>query len=325
MSLKLSLEIWARRGCRMLPLNDGSESLLHPSREGESSRLKAPLCPDWRNRATRFLPLLRSWSKKTSAFGLLTGEKFEGGYLYVVDCDISAGVDGVSRFLRMARSMGHGNIEETFSVTTPSGGRHFWFVSDRPLKNTGGKLGMGIDTRGLGGYVGMPGSGLFLDGKFCEYAVLRHFADVLPLPSWIEEAVSRPGRAPEKEFFTGGLEMLPEPTPLAYRTIMECLSRICNAPEGQRNSVLYTQSQRLARFSPRYISIGGMIENCVENGCLTGLHRREVVDTVHSAFHSGVASMKVFFSDDPDYEKFTGIRPFSRQNENEEMKIETGL
>lgn len=48
-------------------------------------------------------------------------------------------------------------LTETFSVTTPTGGKHLYYRSSQG-KNTVGALGPGIDTRAEGGYVVAPGS-----------------------------------------------------------------------------------------------------------------------------------------------------------------------
>lgn len=49
-------------------------------------------------------------------------------------------------------------LTPTMEVSTPSGGTHYYFENTFGLGCTTGKLGHGIDTRGIGGYVVAPGS-----------------------------------------------------------------------------------------------------------------------------------------------------------------------
>ena len=52
------------------------------------------------------------------------------------------------------------NPPPTLVAKTPSGGKHFWFQTPIPLKNTTSSLASGIDTRGENGYAVLPPSSL---------------------------------------------------------------------------------------------------------------------------------------------------------------------
>jgi len=74
----------------------------------------------------------------------------------VVDVDNKKGKSGDGALL--AWQLDNEDLPDTFTVETPSGGRHLYFWADRPVPNSAGKLGVGIDVRGRGGYVVAPGS-----------------------------------------------------------------------------------------------------------------------------------------------------------------------
>ena len=104
--------------------------------------------------------------------------------LVVVDVD-EHGVSGTGTLRELCQE--HGPFPATFTVTTPSGGRHYYFRGQG--RSSVGALGPGIDTRGKGGYVVAPGS--VVDG------VTYHIEDdspPAPLPPWIEEALRQSER-----------------------------------------------------------------------------------------------------------------------------------
>jgi hypothetical protein len=52
----------------------------------------------------------------------------------------------------------HGELPPTLSALSPSGGEHFYFLWVDGIKNTAGKLGPDLDTRGQNGYIIAPPS-----------------------------------------------------------------------------------------------------------------------------------------------------------------------
>ena len=99
-------------------------------------------------------------------YGIATGA--DAGNLFVIDCDVddSKGEDGISTLRAWEAS--HGELPEGPVVTTPRGGMHLYFWSDRPVQcSTNAELG--VDVRGDGGYVVGPGS--VLDNGCYEWDV----------------------------------------------------------------------------------------------------------------------------------------------------------
>lgn len=93
------------------------------------------------------------WTRYPNAnIGIATGNG-----LTVIDVDTIAshGVDGENSML--VYQIQNGFINETLEVTTPTGGKHYYYLTDNEYSNKAGIL-PGVDVRGLGGYVVGPGS-----------------------------------------------------------------------------------------------------------------------------------------------------------------------
>lgn len=107
-----------------------------------------------------------------------------------LDLDVHGDDDGPAVLAAQADQLGE-EVPETFTVATPSGGRHLYFrvSADCTIGSiSGGRtpLGPGIDVRGpgrrSGGYLVGPGS--VVGGN--PYAIKRDLP-VAPLPAWITE------------------------------------------------------------------------------------------------------------------------------------------
>lgn len=81
----------------------------------------------------------------------------------------------------------HGSTE-TYTVTTPSGGRHLYYEGS--VRPTTGKLAEKIDTRGVGSYALLPPS--VINGK--SY-VVSDDRELAPMPEWVVTAL---GASPQK-------------------------------------------------------------------------------------------------------------------------------
>lgn len=95
------------------------------------------------------------WTRYPNAnIGIATGNG-----LTVIDVDTIAshGVDGENSML--VYQIQNGFINETLEVTTPTGGKHYYYLTDNEYSNKAGIL-PGVDVRGLGGYVVGPGSAI---------------------------------------------------------------------------------------------------------------------------------------------------------------------
>src|SRR3546814_7588162 len=76
----------------------------------------------------------------------------------VVELDMKKGKDG--RLSLAMLELEHGPLATTFTVVTPTLGRHLYFATATPVRGSVEHVGKGIDIRGVGGYVVGPGSSI---------------------------------------------------------------------------------------------------------------------------------------------------------------------
>ena len=112
--------------------------------------------------ATTDEKIISSWDAEN--FGIPTGDI---SAIFVFDCDIKTGVDGLSGFLKILKLNSLDEYIKKYSdaliIKTGSGGYHFYYGIpvglDHNLRNTININSIqGLDVRGNGGYVVSPGS-----------------------------------------------------------------------------------------------------------------------------------------------------------------------
>jgi hypothetical protein len=148
-------------------------------------------------------------------------------------------------------------------ASTPSGGGHLYF---RPppgveIRNSAGKLGPGLDVRGVGGYVVAPPS--VIDGKAYRWDITEP-AKVLP-EAWAETMTVAVRKAPEGR--------LPIAEHTDRRTRRYCVvaneracKDLCGKPLGGRN-------EAILRYGT---SMGGLVHT-------GGITEQEIIDGMHWA------------------------------------------
>jgi hypothetical protein len=110
-----------------------------------------------------------------------------GNGLLVLDVDYLHG--GGDSLYELERS--YGDLPRTVSVTTGTGGQHYYFRTDEKLGCSVGTLGPGLDTRGDGGYVVAPPS---LHPDTGRSYVWDNAPDDIPLarlPGWLAALLKR--------------------------------------------------------------------------------------------------------------------------------------
>jgi hypothetical protein len=155
---------------------------------------KTPAVRDWEHAATTDPAAITAWWRaRPYNIGIATGPS----QLLVVDLDTArgaappprwAGAHGGGHVLRLLTGQaGQPYPDDTLVVTTPSGGQHLYFrmPTGTGLRNTAGRLGWKIDTRGHGGFVVAAGS-IRRDGR---YRITRH-REIAPLPAWLTRALT---------------------------------------------------------------------------------------------------------------------------------------
>ncbi|WP_169740028.1 bifunctional DNA primase/polymerase [Actinospica robiniae] len=184
-------------------------------------------------------------------------------------------------------------IPRTFTVGTPSGGRHLYFrppVDGPTPRNTVRRLGPLIDTRGVGGYVVAPGSRI----GGVPYRVLDD-APIAELPEWISTLLLQTEPRPAVD---GPLPLASTMTALrnrlsdAYaRSALEReVARVEAARVGTRNDTLNRAAYNLGTL----IGVGLLDQAQVEAeltraSLAVGLDARETAATLRSGLTAGVA------------------------------------
>ena len=82
----------------------------------------------------------------------------------------------------------------TWRVLTGGGGEHVYFAAGGiEIRNSAGRLGPGLDIRGVGGYVVAPPS-LHISGRRYAWSVDHHPDDVqlAPMPDWLTALLVEP-------------------------------------------------------------------------------------------------------------------------------------
>ena len=174
-NLKAALE-WAEAGFYVFPCVPNTKIPLIPADEGGRGLYDA----------TRDAGQITAWWMKCPEANIGASPHASGHV--VLDVDDKGNKHGSDTLQGL--ELIHGNLPETFAIETPTGGRHLWFLGDE--KSSIERMGPGLDTRGRGGYVLLPGS-TCPDGR---YTTLRdaQFADV---PPWINATLSYRSRDSE--------------------------------------------------------------------------------------------------------------------------------
>lgn len=252
---KTQLRLWSidqyqARGWAVVPLHwvddagrcsCGSGEPDHHLRQGG----KHPLWRKWPEHLVRDAATAASiWAEGGTApaanIGIATGAP-SGIWVLDVDPDNGGGV-------ALAQLLGaFGAIPPTYTVTTGSGGTHFYFAMplDFEPTNRRGALPPGIDVRGTGGQVVVPPS-RSAKGDYIE----AHWSAIAPAPEWLLDLI-RPLPEPERPALPpGGMSaVLQQHGDRLARYAATAVARNCEelaeAPEGQRNHTAFRVACRL--------------------------------------------------------------------------------
>ena len=268
----------AGRGLHVFPLKPGT---------------KVPaLHHDWEGRATTDAGVIeRCWRTGPFNIGVACGPSG----LYVLDLDTpkpdtpppappfdQPGVnDGADALALLATQYAEPFPFGTYTVTSGRGGMHLYFTrpDDAPLRNTAGKLGWLIDTRGKGGYVVGPGS--TVHGK--PYRVTTQ-SGIQPLPVWIRRLLQPPQRTPP----AGPPPKFRSPSKYADTVLRGELAKLLSAPNGTRNDTLNQVAFTLGKHISRGTLPADLVERALSEAAhRAGLSESETAHTIASGLRAG--------------------------------------
>ncbi|MFJ9479991.1 bifunctional DNA primase/polymerase [Streptomyces mirabilis] len=215
---------------------------------------KRPAVRAWESRATTDAERLTiCWAVGDYNFGIAAGPS----RLVVVDLDVPkhdqdvppAGMptdvtDGMDALALLAEEHGERYPTETYTVRTPSGGTHLYFVApaEVELRNTAGSIGWKIDTRAHGGYV--VGAGSLIDDR--PYAVVNETPPT-PLPKWLETLLT-PAPLPLQSPVLISLAVSGRHGAYLDAAVRGEVARVTRSREGRRNNALYEASVALGQL-----------------------------------------------------------------------------
>ncbi|HJQ48284.1 MAG TPA: bifunctional DNA primase/polymerase [Amycolatopsis sp.] len=202
---------------------------------------RQPAVKDWENRATTDpTRIRRCWQADRWNIGLATGP----AGLVVIDLDMpkddEPGSDGAAALAALADQCG-GPVPDTFTVSTPSGGRHLYYRAPAGvrLRNSQGQLCPHVDTRAGGGYVVAPGSSTTEGG----YELLDE-RDPAELPGWLVQlctAKASPATSAPVQIRSAN------PTGYGVAALRGECQRVRDAQPGSYNGVLSSAAYTIGR------------------------------------------------------------------------------
>lgn len=194
-------------------------------------RSKQPATPHGCKDATTDVDrIVRYWQRVPDAnVAVATGPASE---LWILDVDMPDGIES----LRALESQ-HAQLPHTLTQRTGGGGLQlFWrWPAAREVRNSAGRLGAGLDVRGVGGYIVAPPSVHPDTGE--QYVWLDHGLDcVTDAPGWLLDLlVSAPTPKPAAQRSESGLG----------RGIGGVLAHLAAQGEGNRNSATFWAACKL--------------------------------------------------------------------------------
>lgn len=173
---------------------------------------KVPATPNGFKDATTDPAVITAWwtENPTANIGIATG----ASNLFVVDVDTKNGKKGAETLSALVAE--YGDLPETYTVKTWSGGWHYFFQMPEPrLKNSTGteKAGLGpdVDTRGDGGYVVAGPSEVEENGGRGRYGATLKVRPA-ELPAWVAEKLT-----PRRAYVAPGRPTTPPAAPRAVQ------------------------------------------------------------------------------------------------------------
>lgn len=241
-------------GWHLFPLVPGSKRPAIPAHTADKCDGSDPYCAEghlgWEQRASHDRnDILASWASGRHGIAIATGPS----RLLVVDIDISKSsgeATGMASLARLEANSGHRVPTRTFTVATPSGGSHRYFkLTDDQAKmatTTTGRLGIGLDTRGRGGYVVAAPTTLGSTGGYRVSCPLPP----APVPRWLIQLLLPEHRASHE---TPRRAARPRSTVRHLDRYLQAAidgetERVVTAAVGQRNLTLFLASIALGQL-----------------------------------------------------------------------------
>lgn len=200
---------------------------------------KKPTTKHGRNDATRDEQAIRAYFKNGAQIGVATGPE-SGLFVLDVDIDHETGINGYET-LEYLESL-HGPLPRTPQQRTGRGGMQYLFTFVDGLKNSAGKIGAGIDTRGQGGYIVVAPSHN-TNGPY-EWVVAPSDAPLAAVPQWLIDALKE-AEQPRTSATTNDADRS-----YALKMLGQAVARVATASDGQKHDTLLKMARWMGGFVP---------------------------------------------------------------------------
>ncbi|MBF6324780.1 bifunctional DNA primase/polymerase [Nocardia cyriacigeorgica] len=211
---------------------------------------KRPVITRWEQHSTRDPARIRTWWRRrpTDNIAIACGPS----RLHVLDLDTShhtpmpntapTAVEGQQTLARLAADHNRTLPVPTYTVITPSGGMHLYYAVPvvPALRNSCGRLGPHIDSRGHGGYVVAAGSTL----PHGRYRIVDDRTPS-PLPGWLAQLLTNspaPAAAPNAP------KVITHPDGYVRAALTNQAARIRAARTGTRHRTILLAANSLGRL-----------------------------------------------------------------------------
>ena len=260
---------------------------------------KEPITQNGFKDASNDLEVIENWIRRypSSNIGIAT----EASNLIVIDCDSSKGEapptpwnqpgikEGVDVFLTAIEESGHQFDFNTFTVSTPNNGWHYYFQDQgAPIQSGANVSGLWrVDIRSKGGYIVAPGSCL-ASGSY----EVDTIGSLSPMPLWMRALVS----SKKSTTFTSiktSRSTFSKSSGYHEAGVRREIQTLSMASIGTRNDSLNRASFNCGRLVAARPELRDLVINALQHSAISiGLTEAEAARTISSAFKAGLAASR---------------------------------
>ncbi len=246
---------------------------------------KVPVKKGWQKAPRASLEDTLKWIDKGRNIGLRTGKASgsEKKRLVVIDQDKGGDIAALK-------------LPDTVTAGTGSGGCHYYFYTDEPIKNSAGKLSKNIDVRGEGGQVVYPGSIHPVTEQEYKW-IPYHSPDDVKI-AWLPYEIikklqgDKPKQKPKAKK-DPKVKIKPATDESSQRYALAGLRNECqniiDAEEGGRNDQLNTSAFKVGTLcGSGALDTTTAREELTKAAMVTGMTSSEIATTIKSGLEDGI-------------------------------------
>lgn len=247
---------------------------------------KGPLTPNGFKDATTDEDQIRAWWGQwpDAMIGIPMGPKTG---VFVIDLDVrDDGRDGLACLADLEAE--HGALPPCPIVITPSGGRHLYFAFDheRPATTSRGRLPIGVDVRGYGGYVIAPPSRRG-DGEAYRWDIPEEGVDYPNAPDWLLDLIIPKFESVPRGPITFSRDDASDQ--YAEAALEGEYVRVASSPRGARNNDLNRAAFCIGQFVAGGVLPEGRVRETLFRAAeVSGLVQDDGAKQVHKTITSGL-------------------------------------